>query len=223
MDINALYSHLDELFRTQQIDQVEPYLLEQLMVANQELNKDVSLAIVNELIGFYRSQNRFEEALRVANQALSLCASEYILGSISHATTLLNTATTYQLSGQPEKALELFKQAEKIYEEKLSIGDDHFAGLFNNMSAVYADLGDTDKAAEYLLRAAAIMDALPNRVVESAVTHANLAALYFKTKNYYGAKREISTACSLLENRSECAGQYQQFRAMQDMFAAYPD
>lgn len=222
MNANAVLQHLDGLFRDGKISDVEPYLLQQLVVANQEHDKDTSLVIMNEMIGFYRSQQRFDEALRVTRQALDMCARE-TPGSIAHATTLVNGATAHRFAGQPEKALELFAKAEAIYQEKLSPMDEHFAGLLNNMSAAYSDLGQLDKAGEYLLRAAAIMDALPDRVVESAVTHANLAALYFKMKNGSGAKREIATACDRLRNRPENAEQYEQFCAMQKLFDALPD
>lgn len=220
MNIDAFYEELDSLFRTSQISKVEPYLLNQMVVANQEHDKNASLAIVNELIGFYRSQGRHSESLRVSEQALDLCRKEYILGTISHATTLLNAATAYRFAGQPEKAMELFRQAEEIYQQKMPLSDERYASLFNNMSAACADLGHYEEAAEYLLRAAAIIDAIPTRVVESAVTHANLASLYFKQKNFHGAKSHIAISCDLLRDRPEAAGQYDQFCAMQKLFSA---
>ena len=136
MNITAFYQHLDGLFAAGQIEQVEPYLLTQMVIANQEHDADASLAIINELTGFYRSQQRFEEAIRVAEQALDLCSKEYRLGSLSHATTLLNAATAYRFAGQSQKALELFRQCQAIYEEKLSPMDEHYAGLYNNMSGL---------------------------------------------------------------------------------------
>ena len=54
------------------------------------------------------------------------------------ATTLLNAATAYRFAGQSQKALELFQQCQAIYEEKLSPMDEHYAGLYNNMSAAYS-------------------------------------------------------------------------------------
>lgn len=222
LDINVFFQELDNLFRTNQIDQVEPYILSQMVVANQQHDTDASLAIVNELIGFYRSQNRFEEAIRVSNQALDLCKHEYILGSIAHATTLLNAATAYRFAGQPEKAMELYDQTESIYREKLNPFDERYASLYNNSSAACFDLGQYDRAVDYLLRATAIMDAIPDRVVQSAVSHANLAALYAKLQNWHGAKSHIATACDFLRDRPEAAAQYAQFKEMQDMFASYP-
>ena len=155
MHISDFYQELDQLFRTNQIDRVEPFLLQQIVAANQERDPSAVLAVLNELVGFYRSQKRYDEAIRVAHQALDLCGHEYILGSIAHATTLLNGATAYRFSGQPEKAMEWFLQAEEIYREKLSPADEHYAGLYNNMSAACSDLGQNDRAAEYLQRAAA--------------------------------------------------------------------
>ena len=222
MNINAFFEQLDGFFKAGQIDRVEPFILSQMIVANQEHDTDASLAIINELIGFYRSQERFDEAIRVTEQALELCRSQYITGTPAHATTLLNGATAYRFAGQSEKALEMFRQAEEIYRDKLSPLDPHWGGLFNNMSAAYGDLQQYDKAAEYLLRAAAIMDALPDHAVEAAVTHANLAGLYVKQQNYFGAKQHIASACALLENRPEGARHYEQFRAMKEALDHYP-
>ena len=206
MNITAFYQHLDGLFAAGQIEQVEPYLLTQMVMANQEHDADASLAIINELTGFYRSQQRFEEAIRVAEQALDLCSKEYRLGSLSHATTLLNAATAYRFAGQSQKALELFQQCQAIYEEKLSPMDEHYAGLYNNMSAAYA---------------AVIMDGLPAHAVESAVTHANLAALYAKQQNWANAKAHIASACSFLKDQPQAADKLAQFQAMQEMFSKY--
>ena len=222
MNISAFFEHLDGLFRAGQIDQVEPYILNQLVSANQEKDREASLAIINELISFYRSQQRYDEAIRVTQQALDLCRNEYIIGSLAHATTLLNGATAYRFAGQSAKALEMFHEAEAIYKEKLSPIDSHWGGLYNNMSAACGDLGRFDEAADYLLRAAAVMDAQPGHVIEAAVTHANLAGLYFKQQNYFGAKQHIATACNMLEGRPEAARQYAEFQAMKETLDKYP-
>lgn len=221
MDITAFYQELDQLFRAGQIEQVEPYLLKQAADAGEKQDPSAALAVLNELIGFYRSQQRYEDAIHISGQALALCGHEAIFGSASHATTLLNSATAYRFAGQPQKALELFSQAETIYQGQLSPTDEHYAGLYNNMSAACSDLGQNDRAAEYLQRAAAIMDALPERAVQAAVTHANLASLYAKLQRWAEAKEQIARACALLQDRPEAAAQYAQFRAMQDAFARY--
>lgn len=223
MNISVFFEQLDGLFKAGQIDQVEPFILGQLVAANQVKDRNASLAIINELIGFYRSQQRYDEAIRVTEQALELCRHEYILGSLPHATTLLNGATAYRFAGQSAKALEMFHEAETIYKEKLSPSDYHWGGLYNNMSAACGDLGQYEQAADYLLRAAAVMDALPDHAVEAAVSHANLAGLYVKLKNYYGAKQHIASACNLLEGHPEGARQYKEFRAMKEVLDQYPD
>ena len=119
------------------------------------------------------------------------------------------------------KALELFQQCQAIYEEKLSPMDEHYAGLYNNMSAAYSDLGQLDQAAACLMHAAVIMDGLPAHAVESAVTHANLAALYAKQQNWANAKAHIASACSFLKDQPQAADKLAQFQAMQEMFSKY--
>ena len=72
MNISIFFEQLDGLFKAGQIDQVEPFILDQLVAANQVKDRNASLAIINELIGFYRSQQRYDEAIRVTEQALEL-------------------------------------------------------------------------------------------------------------------------------------------------------
>lgn len=222
MNIQEFYQQLDRLFQTGQIDQVEPFLLKQLTIVNQEHHWEGSLAILNELIGFYRSQKRYEEALRVSQQALDLCRLNGITDSLSYATTLLNAATAYRFAGQADQALDYFRQAENLYSQKISLLDGRFASLYNNMSAVLADKGEYDKSAEYLLRAVAIMEALPGEEIHAAISHANLASLYAKLQNWHGAKEHIAAACALLQNRPEARAQYEEYCALQKLFEQNP-
>ena len=221
MDINAFFEQLDNLFETGQIVHVEPFILAQLINANEEKDLDSSLAIMNELIGFYRSQQRYDDAIYITDQALTICRNEHITGTLSHATTLLNGATAYRFAGQSAKALDMFHEAEAIYKEQLSPTDYHWGGLYNNMSAACGDLEQYDQAADYLLRAASVMDPLPEHVIEAAVTHANLAGLYVHQKDYLRAKPQIETACNLLQGRPDGQAEYEQFVAMRKMIDKY--
>ena len=122
MNIQAFFSQLDNYFNTGKIAEAEPF--------NQENDSNASVVIMNELIGFYRAQKRHEDSVRVTEQALAFCRQLGTEGTLEFATTLLNGATAYRFAGQPQKAMELFNQCEAIYNEKLTPGDYHFAGLF---------------------------------------------------------------------------------------------
>lgn len=218
MNIQAFFSQLDDYFNSGKIAEAEPYMLNQLAVANQENDSAASVAIMNELIGYYRSQQRHEDSVRVTEQALAFCRQLGAEGTLEFATTLLNGATAYRFAGQSQKAMALFDQCEAIYKEKLTPGDYHFAGLYNNISSACADLGQTERAIEYLRAAANIVDSMPERYYEAATTHANLAAMHSSRQNWNAAADEMSKACNLLRGKPEVSDTYEQFASLEAAF-----
>jgi tetratricopeptide repeat protein len=218
MNIQAFFSQLDNYFNTGKIAEAEPFMLNQLAAANQENDSNASVVIMNELIGFYRAQKRHEDSVRVTEQALAFCRQLGTEGTLEFATTLLNGATAYRFAGQPQKAMELFNQCEAIYNEKLTPGDYHFAGLYNNISSACVDLGQTERAMEYLKGAANIVDRMPERYYEAATTHANLAAMHSSLQNWSSAADEMKTACDILRGKSDVADMYEEFTALESAF-----
>ena len=218
MNIKTFFAQLDNYFNEGKIKEAEPYMLNQLAVANQENDNDASVAVMNELIGYYRSQNRHEDSVRVTEQALAFCRQLGTEDTLEFATTLLNGATAYRFAGQPQKAMELFDRCETIYNEKLTPGDYHYAGLYNNISSACADLGQTDRAVEYLKKAALIVDSMPDRYYEAATTHANLAAMKAASQAWAEAAAEMSKACSFLKNKPELNDMYEQFSVLEKAF-----
>ena len=80
-----------------------------------------------------------------------------LIGTVPYASTLQNAANAYRVDGQLEEAIVLFEQALEIYENYLEPGDYRFAGLFNNLSLLYLEKGETWRAREYSERALAII------------------------------------------------------------------
>lgn len=62
--------------------------------------------------------------------------------SVEYGTTLLNIANLYRAFGLWEKSLEIYKEAEILYKEKLSEGSFNYASLYNNWSILYQEMQD---------------------------------------------------------------------------------
>ena len=62
MNIETVLNQLDDLFSMQKIDDVEPYLSDQLAIATKEGDYGSCITIMNELIGFFRDTSQYEKA-----------------------------------------------------------------------------------------------------------------------------------------------------------------
>ena len=139
MDIHQTLATLDGLFAAKQLNDVEPFLLAQLAQAQQEGDKAARLALLNELVGYYRSISRSEDSLKMAALAMGLVAEMGLAGTPACATTLVNAATAYRAAGDLSHAAMLYEDALQIFEKNGEQGY-AFASLLNNMSQVYQAL-----------------------------------------------------------------------------------
>ena len=64
--------------------------------------------------------------------------------SIHYATTCLNVANAYRAAGKLQESLMRYQAVFTIYEDKIDKNDMLYAGLYNNMSLLYQELGDSD-------------------------------------------------------------------------------
>ena len=55
MTINEIFDHIDEMFAEKRISEVEPFLSQQLRLAETAGEQDKVIAICNELGGLYRA------------------------------------------------------------------------------------------------------------------------------------------------------------------------
>ena len=72
MNVEKFYETLDSYFATQQIDKVDPFLVDSLEQAKAEEDYGAYISICNEMIGFYRSISAFEKAYIAAEDVLLL-------------------------------------------------------------------------------------------------------------------------------------------------------
>jgi len=208
MNIQTILRDLENLFRTGQYAEVEPYLLTHLKDARTQADQPTQLTLLNELMGFYRSVSRFADALNCAKQAVTLMDSMGLQGSVHYATTLLNVATAYRAAGQTAHAIDLFGQVQTIYTTH-HVQDAYLLGsLYNNLSLAHQEAGDHAKAIDCLSFALPLAEGRTNSTAEVAVTLTNLALSRIQLNQLDQARTELRRAMQLFESLSRPSAHY---------------
>lgn len=203
MRIEEILENLDRMFQKNEIHKVEPFLLSCLEEAKEGKEYSIYISVGNELIGFYRSISRYEEAFQIAEDVLLLMEELQLEGTAHFATTLLNTATAYRAAGRLQEALRDYTRALKIYEEQLPPKDYRFAGLYNNISLLLERMNENEKAAVFLEKAIEIVEKQPDARMELATSQTNLALIYFKLKENEKAEALLSRSISIFRENGE--------------------
>ena len=133
------------------------------------------LLMENELMGLCRKLGEKEQALKYAQDALNQVGKMNIADNVGAATTYLNSATVCKAFDLPEDALHLYQMAQQIYERDLSPTDDRLGGLYNNMGLALVDLKQFRQAEALYQKAIGVMQAVPEKEPELAITYLNMA------------------------------------------------
>lgn len=174
--MNRFYPALDDAYARGGMAEAERFLLQVTMTEGTDA--PVLAAAYNELGSLYRGSSRFPLSLNAFQHALELTAVLSGPRSSQYATILNNMAGTHRLAGDQERAIEGFHQALRIYRD---VGEDSpylYASLYNNLSLSYRETGDLGEAIRCLEQALTLIEPLPDRRQELAITCNNLAALY---------------------------------------------
>lgn len=188
MDINQILKQVDTYFEENRGEEAEKLMCKSLEQAAEEGDEAIQLQLLNELLGYYREVSRREALERTAEQAIALAKHMGLEGTIPYATTLLNAATGYRSCGKLQESMGYYLQVQELYDRLLKPDDMLMAGLKNNMSLLYQEMGDFRAAKERQLEALAIAEK-NHAVYELGVTCANLAG-----------------SCMRLEEREEAYG-----------------
>lgn len=203
MDINVVLNGLDQLFEECRIDEVEPYLTERLDQARAEGDMHSYISLLNEMIGYCRDTSQYEKSARYCKLAEHAISQEKLEGSVAHATTLLNIANAYRAAARLEESMEYYRKVFPIYEKNLPETDFRYASLYNNLSLLYQEMGDFEKACECLEQALSIVSLYPEARIELAVTHTNLAMSLLKLGRDEEASSHLEQAFVLFEQDEE--------------------
>ncbi len=175
MDIRQIMEELNQMFLSGKSQEIEAFLEEKCREAGEQGEFDVLPVLYNEMIGFYRETGQYEKSISYCHDAIELLEGLGYEDTVPFATTLLNVANAYRAAGLLEESYLYYQRVFPIYSAKLEPDDVYFASLYNNLSLLYQEKKEFDKAKEQLLKALDIVKMKENMAFEVAVTYANLA------------------------------------------------
>ena len=127
---------------------------------------EIAQSVGSQLTAYWLGVSRFREVRDVSLQTLTLGP---------HADTLVTLGRAKHVLGEGTKALELYGEPLKLYEE---VGDRQgMATTLNNIGLVYRTTGEPQQALTYSLQALPIHEEVGDRSGES-VTRYNIAMIY---------------------------------------------
>ncbi|PXY87433.1 hypothetical protein DKK68_06695 [Bifidobacterium asteroides] len=180
-DTQAFLDGLDAIFCAGKArDEAEPYLQQALVDAENAGDDAGLLTVLNETMGFYRSQGRHQENMWMIQRAIELATRMRIEGSEAWTTTLINAATGLRAAKKYDQAEDLYRQALASAAKTLGPKDRRLAALHNNLSMLYSETDRPDQAVQELRQAMDILENSstdPSRDLDLASTHTNLALL----------------------------------------------
>ncbi|PJM79409.1 DUF4037 domain-containing protein [Bifidobacterium scaligerum] len=180
-DVNDFLQGLDDIFnRHAAAHEAGPYLEQAAVDAENAGDEAGLLTVLNETMGFYRSQGRHQENQWIVQRALELAARMGLTTGTSEAwaTTLINCATAMRAAKQYDQAEDLYHQAQDVCSRAFSPTDRRLAALHNNLSMLYSETGRADQAEAELREALRIVEESsvnPEADIDVASSHTNLA------------------------------------------------
>lgn len=181
MDIQKILAQVDALFEENRGKDAEQLMLDSIAGAVEEQDDNSLLQLLNEILGYYRETSQKENVYTFAAQAIAQAQRMGLENTIPFATTLLNVANAYRACGNLQESEEYYKQVQDIYDKLLPPDSMFVAGLKNNMSLLYQEMGEYDKARKSLVEALSIVEK-QDMPYELGVTYANLASTCMQLK-----------------------------------------
>lgn len=202
-DTQQFLNGLDAIFdRHAASTEAGPYL-EQAMVDAENAGDEAGLlTVLNETMGFYRSQGRHKDNQWIVQRALELAARMGLTTGTSEAwaTTLINCATAMRAAKQYDQAKDLYHQAQDVCRHSLAPTDRRLAALHNNLSMLYSETNRPDKAELELREALRIIEASsvnPDEDIDVASSHTNLALTLLTEHKLEGAHWHAAKALDI--------------------------
>ena len=180
-DAEAFLKGLDAIFEGHEgATKAEPYLLQAMDDAESAGDDAGLLTVLNETMGFYRSQGRHEDNQWIVQRSIELALRMRLEGTEAWTTTLINAATSMRAAGRYDQAEDLYHQAIDSAKTTLSPTDRRMAALHNNLSMLYSETGRPEQALHELEAALRVLEAAsvdPSNDIDIAATHTNIALI----------------------------------------------
>ena len=199
MDIQQVLKGLDQLFNNRESDKIEDYLSAHLEQALKEGEVGGAITLINELLGFYPDTSQYDKAEAYCEKLLLFMERAGLKDTVHYGTSCINIANVYRASGRLEDSLTHYQKVFEVYDRVLEHNDFLYASLYNNLSLLYQEMQQFDKASEALNSALEIVKGYPEAVVELGVTYTNLAASYVKEGKLALAKEASAQALAIFE------------------------
>lgn len=206
-DVDEFLHGLDAIFaRHEAATKAEPYLLDAMDLAENAGDLPGLLTVLNETMGFYRSQSRHKDNQWIIQRAIELALRLGLEGTEAWATTLINAATSQRAAGNYEQAEELYRQALDCADHVYDADDRRLAALHNNLSMLYGETDRPAQAVAELREALAILEhgsPDPDTDVDVASTCANLALALLAEAT--AGDNDADTTSAALDEARACA------------------
>ncbi|MBM6695503.1 DUF4037 domain-containing protein [Bifidobacterium pullorum subsp. saeculare] len=180
-DAETFLKGLDAIFEGHEgATKAEPYLLQAMDDAENAGDDAGLLTVLNETMGFYRSQGRHEDNQWIVQRSIELALRMRLEGTEAWTTTLINAATSMRAAGRYDQAEDLYRQAIDSAKTTLSPTDRRMAALHNNLSMLYSETGRPEQALHELEAALRVLEAAsvdPSNDIDIAATHTNIALI----------------------------------------------
>lgn len=158
-DVDTFLAGLDAIYDKHRAGQdAEAYLQQAMTDAENAGDNAGLLTVLNETMGFYRSQGRHEDNQWIVQRALELGIRMGIAGSESWTTTLVNAATAMRAARQYDQAEDLYRQALDNAKTTYGPRDRRLAALHNNLSMLYSETNRLGEARDQLVQAMGILE-----------------------------------------------------------------
>lgn len=201
MNVNDFVNGLNELYQENKLEEVEKWLEFWEVQAREKRDLGVLLVVLNEKMNYCKGMDNLEKGCDAFLEACGVIDVMGISGSVASATTLMNGAGLFWASGDCEKALKLYSQAEEVYESCSISGTYENAGIYNDMSILYEQMEQYPQAAQCQAQVAEIMGKLENCEEELLAAYGNLGQLTFKTGSYAESAEAFKKAAELAEKQ----------------------
>lgn len=199
IDIKEFYKGLDEMFQRKNKTETMKYMESWLKKAEAENDTSGIVAVSNELGGLCRAVGETGRAKELYDTVLLHLENMGLAGTEHYATALINAGDVYINTRELDKALGMFLRAREILVGLGFAGDYRMAALHNNISMVYRDTGEFDKAEQALDIAFNIIKGIPECRGELATTYINLGEMQVRQNKLEMAKESFLQACVIFE------------------------
>lgn len=203
MNIEQIFQQLDLLFTQQKLEEVEGLLLKSIKDFQASNQLFFAILLINELLGFYREKGDKKLGEFWCDEVLRLCDEVKLHDNENYGTTLLNVATAHRAFGNFQRSKEYYEKCLTVFQDKIPKNDYRYAGLYNNVSLLYAELEDYPKSIDFLEKSLEILHKLPEMDAQIATAHTSLAQMHLQLNDLAKAEKNISISLELFSKMKD--------------------